>query len=166
MNKREQYEADAIAEGAWQLYLAACKESKQVPVLRWADVGDIGREYWIEQFKKSQVQLHTDDIKEAWDFMVKPIEEPTVFAGLYVHEPLALATQVDGDHYKSMAIQPVEFNHANNMPFIEGSVIKYICRHRNKNGLKDLEKAKHFIDLLIQLEYTDTDLETDDDHQE
>ena len=56
------------------------------------------------------------------------------------------------DHYSKMKIQPVEFIHANNIPYIEGSVIKYICRHKNKNGIGDLEKAKHCIDMLIELE--------------
>ena len=63
-----------------------------------------------------------------------------------------LATQVGGDHYVHMAIQPVEFIHANNIPFIEGNVIKYVTRWRQKNGLKDLEKAKHYLELLIELE--------------
>lgn len=64
----------------------------------------------------------------------------------------ALDVQVGGGHYKTMNIQPVEFIHANNIPYLEGNVIKYISRWRNKNGIADLEKAKHYIDLLIELE--------------
>lgn len=64
----------------------------------------------------------------------------------------ALDVQVSGDHYKKMKIQPVEFIHANNIPYLEGNVIKYISRWRSKNGVADLEKAKHYIDLLIELE--------------
>lgn len=63
-----------------------------------------------------------------------------------------LDTQVAGDHYKSLAIQPVEYIHANGIPFMEGSAIKYLTRWRNKGGLDDLKKAKHFIELLIELE--------------
>ena len=63
----------------------------------------------------------------------------------------ALDTQVSGNHYK-MPIQPVEFIHKNNIPYIEGNVIKYLCRWRNKNGLDDLKKARHYIDLLIEME--------------
>ena len=70
----------------------------------------------------------------------------------------ALSNQIGGDHYKSLAIQPVAYIHANKIPFIEGSIIKYVTRWRNKGGLKDLEKAKHFIDLLIQLESSSTSL--------
>ena len=64
----------------------------------------------------------------------------------------ALEAQVGGSHYKDMAIQPLEFIHANGIPFAEGNVIKYVSRWRSKNGIADLEKARHFIDLLIELE--------------
>ena len=64
----------------------------------------------------------------------------------------ALSVQVDGSHYTTLQIQPVEFIHANDIPYMEGNVIKYVCRWRTKGGLKDLEKARHYIDLLIELE--------------
>ena len=65
----------------------------------------------------------------------------------------ALNTQVDGDHYKDMAIQPVVYIHANGMGFMEGCIVKYISRYKNKNGKQDLLKAKHLIDLILELEY-------------
>lgn len=65
----------------------------------------------------------------------------------------ALKDQIGGEHYKNKKIQPVEYIHANNIPFIEGSVIKYVTRHREKNGREDLEKAIHYLQLLVQLEY-------------
>lgn len=64
----------------------------------------------------------------------------------------ALDIQVAGSHYKDLAIQPVEYIHANNIGYMEGNVIKYVSRWRAKNGIKDLEKAKHYIELLIELE--------------
>ncbi len=63
-----------------------------------------------------------------------------------------LDKQVAGDHYKKLAIQPVEYIHANNIPFIEGCIIKYATRWRDKGGIKDIEKIKHFAELLIELE--------------
>lgn len=63
-----------------------------------------------------------------------------------------LDVQVGGDHYKSLAIQPVEYIHANQIGYCEGSVIKYVTRWRSKGGVADLEKAKHFLELLISLE--------------
>jgi hypothetical protein len=64
----------------------------------------------------------------------------------------ALSVQVGGDHYKKMAIQPVEFIRANNIGYFEGNVIKYVCRHQNKDGLRDLKKARHYLDMLIEWE--------------
>jgi hypothetical protein len=65
----------------------------------------------------------------------------------------ALAVQEGGDHYKSMAIQPVEFITANRLTFLEGCVVKRVCRHRRKNGAEDIRKAIHELELLLQLEY-------------
>lgn len=64
----------------------------------------------------------------------------------------ALDTQCGGSHYKDMKIQPVEFIHANKLTFLEGCIVKRICRWRNKDGFQDLLKIKHEVDLLIQLE--------------
>ena len=64
----------------------------------------------------------------------------------------ALDTQVGGGHYKDMAIQPLEFIHANGIPHFEACAIKYLCRWRGKNGKEDLKKAIHYIELLLELE--------------
>jgi hypothetical protein len=64
----------------------------------------------------------------------------------------ALDVQVGGGHYKDMAIQPIEFTHKNNLNFCQGNIVKYACRYKNKNGKQDLEKVKHYADLLIELE--------------
>jgi hypothetical protein len=65
-----------------------------------------------------------------------------------------LDTQISGTHYRKYTIQPTEFFYKNNIPFIEANIIKYTLRHREKNGLEDLLKAKHYLDILIELEYT------------
>ena len=57
--------------------------------------------------------------------------------------------QIGGNHYKKYKIQPVEFIIKNNIGFVEGNVIKYILRFKDKGGIADLEKAKHYIELLI-----------------
>ena len=67
-------------------------------------------------------------------------------------EEKALDKQVAGNHYKDMPIQPVEFIHANALGYFEGNVVKYISRWRKKGGVADLEKAKHYVELLIELE--------------
>jgi hypothetical protein len=65
----------------------------------------------------------------------------------------ALEKQVSGSHYKTMAIQPVEYIYRNNLGFAEGSVIKYVSRHRSKNGADDIKKAIHFCQLILEFEY-------------
>ena len=67
-----------------------------------------------------------------------------------------LDTQEGGTHYKDMKIQPAEFIHANNIGYFEGNVIKYVSRWRNKNGIEDLKKAKHYIELLIEMDLKET----------
>ncbi len=64
----------------------------------------------------------------------------------------ALDVQEAGGHYKSKAIQPIQYIHANKLGFLEGCIVKRITRWRDKDGLKDLLKIKHEIDLLIELE--------------
>jgi len=74
------------------------------------------------------------------------------FTEMSIEELNALNKQVAGSHYKDLPIQPVEYIHANALGYFEGNVIKYVSRWRKKNGIADLEKAKHYIELLIQLE--------------
>lgn len=68
-------------------------------------------------------------------------------------EPTALDKQEGGSHYKDMAIQPVEFITANELGFLEGNIIKYVCRHHAKNGAEDIKKAIHYCELLLATKY-------------
>jgi len=61
--------------------------------------------------------------------------------------------QVGGSHYKDMVVQPSEFINKNKLQFAEGNAIKYICRHAHKGEVQDLEKAKHYIDMIIERDY-------------
>jgi len=67
-------------------------------------------------------------------------------------QPNPLEVQVGGAHYKDLAIQPVEYVYHNNIGYFEGNVIKYVTRWRDKGGVVDLEKAKHYIEMLIEFE--------------
>jgi len=64
----------------------------------------------------------------------------------------AIQTQVGGSHYKEMVIQPIEFCEANGLGACESAIVKYISRWRNKGGYEDLQKIKHYVDLLIEME--------------
>lgn len=60
--------------------------------------------------------------------------------------------QVDGDHYQKLAIQPMQYSLLNELDACQHTIIKYVTRFRDKGGIRDLEKAKHCIDLLIDFE--------------
>lgn len=62
------------------------------------------------------------------------------------------STQVGGDHYSKMKIQPIDFIIANGIGYIEGNIIKYVCRYKSKNGVEDLKKAQHYLQMLIEQE--------------
>jgi hypothetical protein len=70
-----------------------------------------------------------------------------------VHGPTALDKQVGGSHYKGLAIQPAEYMHKNDIGYLPGNVIKYISRYKQKNGIEDLKKAYHYIEIIAKLEY-------------
>jgi hypothetical protein len=88
--------------------------------------------------------------------MTKPLfnqDDLIVFGN--VPDSGALNTQVGGSHYKTTKIQPVEYISANNLNFLEGCIVKRITRWRAKQGksrFEDLEKIKHEVDLLIEME--------------
>ncbi len=64
-----------------------------------------------------------------------------------------LVKQVGGNHYKNFIIQPVEFIVKNDIDYLEGNIIKYVCRHKQKNGIEDLNKAIHYLELAKDLYY-------------
>lgn len=61
--------------------------------------------------------------------------------------------QIGGSHYKKFTIQPSKFINDNELLFAEGNAIKYLCRHRDKGGKQDLEKAIHYIEMIIERDY-------------
>ena len=77
------------------------------------------------------------------------MEEDEAFSTITVS---ALTKQVGGSHYRDKGIQPIIYIHANDLGFCEGNVVKYVTRWRDKNGVADLKKAIHYLELLIELE--------------
>ena len=58
--------------------------------------------------------------------------------------------QIGGSHYKDMKIQPLDYIVENEIPYREANVIKYVSTYKSKNGIEDLRKARHYLDLLIE----------------
>lgn len=69
----------------------------------------------------------------------------------------AMRKQIAGQHYLHTPIGPIDYIRANNLNFEEGNVIKYVTRHRLKGGRADLEKAIHYLELLIDWNYPSDD---------
>lgn len=70
-----------------------------------------------------------------------------------MNEFKAFSEQIDKETYKDMAIQPTEYIECNGLGYCEGNVIRLISRWREK-GLITLYKARHYLDMLIELERT------------
>ncbi len=70
----------------------------------------------------------------------------------YHAAPSALGVQIGGDHYKKLAIQPMQYSMVNGLDACQHTIIKYITRFRDKGGIADLEKARHTLDMLIEFE--------------
>ena len=66
-----------------------------------------------------------------------------------------LDVQEGGNHYKKCKIQPIEYIHANNIGYLEGNVIKYVTRYKDKNGVEDIKKAMHYLELILEMQYGD-----------
>ncbi len=79
-------------------------------------------------------------------------EQPEQLELPFGDDTSAWEKQEGGEHYTNMPIQPFEFSMANNLDPMQHTIIKYVTRFRNKNGLKDLYKARHTLDMLIEWE--------------
>ena len=66
----------------------------------------------------------------------------------------SLEKQVGGKHYKNMKIQPAEFINENKLLFAEGNAIKYICRHQSKGKADDIQKAIHYLEMILERDYS------------
>ena len=66
---------------------------------------------------------------------------------------LASEKQIGGDHYKDRVIQPIDYIVKNNLDFLEGNVVKYITRHKTKNGIEDIRKVIHYAELILEKKY-------------
>lgn len=106
-----------------------------------------------QQIKLPQPPSMGQLIGQGQENVLKP---SPLYVGLYASphggpvEDKPSTKQVAGTHYNKWAIQPLEYTMKNKLGYCEGSVIKYITRHRDKGGLEDLKKAKHFIELLAE----------------
>ena len=89
------------------------------------------------------------------NFLKDKFPESPVIGPVQTNNPATVpanSVQVGGVHYKSKTIQPWDYIVANDIGFLAGNVVKYVTRYKGKNGVQDLEKARHSLDKLIEVE--------------
>ena len=126
--------------------------TREADLLHWAhngSRGDIVAYKVVEQPTDSATLAEETLVALGWTFDGQAWVEQHVIGMV----PNALDVQVGGSHYKDLAIQPIEYIHANKLGFAEGNVVKYITRHRQKHGADDVRKVIHYCQLLLELEY-------------
>ena len=89
--------------------------------------------------------------------MIDRIEKAKSINGFVEEKVTASETQVAGNHYSKLKIQPMEYCLQNDLNYGQSNAIKYITRYKDKNGIEDLKKAIHCIELLIEFEEKDID---------
>jgi len=119
-------------------------------------------------FKESHAKLYSDMIKyeeqsnmehvKMDEAIRQTVKEQGKFVKTDIKKKAMQATlkQVGGNHYKDCKIQPIEYIVGNDLTFCEGNAIKYITRHRRKGeGRRDIEKAIHYLEMILETEYND-----------
>lgn len=104
----------------------------------------------VELFNDDELELLSVSNTVRLEGVVHPVE---IKGTLEPEHKSALDKQVSGNHYKDCGIQPIEYIHANGLSYLEGNVIKYTTRHSKKNGRADIEKAIHYLELILEMEY-------------
>ena len=87
-------------------------------------------------------------------YMYRRNQEENLIKGSYEYEyGKPSEKQIGGSHYKDCAIQPVDYIVENKLDFLEGNIVKYITRHKTKNGIEDIRKVIHYAELILEKKY-------------
>lgn len=108
---------------------------------------------YVEEAYETECTIYKDDPNEGFWVKNSEIELISKATVAVTESKSALDKQVSGNHYKDCGIQPIEYIHANGLSYLEGNVIKYTTRHSKKNGKADIEKAIHYLELILEMEY-------------
>ena len=134
----------SIYNGCWHAGSLDCEFIKTVDVLC---------KFW------NKTIVHRDEFMKRWDERNPVVDSEgwiqwngEEIPCRFVDEKSPLSTQIGGNHYTKLAIQPMRYSMENGLDALQHTVIKYVTRFRDKNGIEDLEKAKHCIDMLIEFE--------------
>jgi hypothetical protein len=112
-------------------------------------VSTVDLAYTLSRGVLSYLTNDMETIKERGQSVI--LSELLEFTNLPVTD--LLKRQVGGNHYMNFAIMPIEYISKNNLDFLEGNIIKYISRHKHKNGAEDIKKVIHYAELILEIQY-------------
>ena len=177
--KRELIEIllDNVNPEDWpEIFPYAVQDKRDSAVYVYANIPDISSIYdgrWDGSAFSLDVQVelckfwnktivHRDEFMKRWNERNNTMTNATTPPAQQEHnteetkpiqqEVKATDTQIGGDHYTKLAIQPMQYSMENGLDPLQHTIIKYVTRFRDKAGIEDLEKAKHCIDMLIEFE--------------
>ncbi len=96
--------------------------------------------------------VHRDEFMKRWNEQNQVVDQYDGVSVSFVDAASPLSTQIGGDHYTKLAIQPMQYSMKNGLDPLQHTIIKYVTRFRDKAGIEDLEKARHCIDMLIEFD--------------
>lgn len=102
--------------------------------------------------KRFETDATLERASQALNTIGKMIHTKPAIDEMFARHAQAGKNQIGGDHYTKMAIQPFTYSMYNGLDPMQHTIIKYVSRFRDKNGIEDLKKARHTIDLLIEYE--------------
>lgn len=100
----------------------------------------------------SDLEVRLNLMKEDRDQLLKQNQQMIKERRNQTQPESANSQQIGGQHYKQLPIQPWDFIHVNKLSYMEGSVVEYMCCWKRKGGVEDLQKAKHYVEKMIELE--------------
>ena len=132
---------------------------------QYSSAGDDSKRIWKQGIicrNWNKTIVHRDEFMKRWNERNNTVTNTTTPPAQQEHnteetkpiqqEVKATDTQIGGDHYTKLAIQPMQYSMKNKLDPLQHTIIKYVTRFRDKAGIEDLEKAKHCIDMLIEYE--------------
>jgi hypothetical protein len=152
---------ETFSYGKWVLMFYSDFEIPHVNVGRNSFAGKrVGREIKLPELCKywNKTIVHRDEFMKRWNERNQAVDSECLnnpddgISVSFADAASPLKTQIGGDHYTKLAIQPMQYSMNNRLDPLQHTIIKYVTRFRDKTGIEDLEKAKHCIDMLIEFE--------------
>jgi hypothetical protein len=97
--------------------------------------------------------ISSNSLAEGLEYKMKKREQYDSHDAMIRESVKGKSRQVGGNHYIDFKIMPIEYISKNKLDFLEGNIVKYISRHRKKNGAEDIRKVIHYAELILELEY-------------